>query len=236
MAANPKRLRIVSARALGAHTRALAVECIEGGTFDGGGGKYIIVHTGVTDGDKAIKRAYSLVPTESAHAFEMIVKRLGVGSNALHGAAVGAELGFSGPWGRLVPEAGLAPRTLFVATDTGITSALGVVEQHVARAPRVRAEVLWLRAKDETFLDVEAVRARVQRARACFVTATIPPTNARDRAIAFARIGERVRELAPALVIATGDGRIVHPLVERLRPIDTRIECYFHNPEKKSAP
>jgi hypothetical protein len=235
VAANPKRLRIAGARTLGPSTRALAVECVEGGPFDGVGGKYVIVHTGRVVEGKAIKRAYSLVPVPGAPGtFELLVKRLdgGPGSGAMHDAPVGTELAFSGPWGKLVPDAGLAPRTLLVATDTGITSSLGIVEQHRTEL----AEVLWLRELDEAFLDVDVVRARVERAGARFVTSALPKLGAPDRvATAFARIDARVAELSPSLVIATGDGRVVHPLVDRARPIETRIECYFHNPEKKSA-
>jgi ferredoxin-NADP reductase len=236
VAANPKRLRIVGARALGAGTRALAVQCVEGDAFDRAGGKYVIVHTGLVVGDKPIKRAYSLVPVAGAPStFELTVKRLdgGPGSNALHDAPVGTELGFSGPWGKLVPEGGLPPRTLLVATDTGITSALGVVEEHGGRG----AVVLWLREEHEPFLDVGLVRQRVESAGARFLYSSVP--GAADAArgnVAFARIDGCVGELSPELVIATGDGRVVHPLVDRLRPIETRIECYFHNPEKKSAP
>jgi ferredoxin-NADP reductase len=235
VAANPKRLRIVGTRSPGTGTRALAIECVEGGAFERAGGKYVIVHTGLVVGDKPIKRAYSLVPLVGApHLYELVVKRLdGPGSQALHEAPVGTELGFSGPWGKLVPEGGLAARTLLVATDTGITSALGIVEQHETQ----RAEVLWLREASDPFLDVELVHERVARAGARFVTACIPEVEAALRAaVAHALIDARVRELSPTLVVATGDGRIVHPLVDRLRPIDTRIECYFHNPDKKSAP
>jgi ferredoxin-NADP reductase len=233
MAANPKRLRIVGARGLGPRTRALAVECVEGGAFDAVGGRYVIVHTGLVVDGKAIKRAYSLVPAEGG-AFELVVKRLdgGPGSNALHEAPIGQELGFSGPWGKLVPEAGLPPRTLLVATDTGITSALGIVEQHRGEL----TEVLWLREADEPFLEAESVRERVERAGARFVTSALPAIGDPDRAVtALARIDGRLAELSPSLLVATGDGRIVHPLVERARPVETRIECYFHNPDKKSA-
>jgi hypothetical protein len=235
VAANPKRLRIVGARALGAATRALAVECVEGAAFERVGGKYVIVHTGLVLADRAIKRAYSLVPVSGAPStFELTVKRLegGSGSNALHEAPIGTELGFSGPWGRLVPEGGLPPRTLLLATDTGITSALGIVEQHGGGG----AAVLWLREENEPFLNVALVRERVERTGARFLCGSVPgPIDAARQAAAWPRIDGCVRELTPGLVIATGDGRIVHPLVDRLRPIETRIECYFHNPEKKSG-
>jgi len=233
MAANPKRLRIVGARALGAATRAIAVECVEGGAFERAGGKYVIVHTGRVLDDRPIKRAYSLVPVAGAlSTFELTVKRLGgPGSNALHEAPVGTELGFSGPWGKLVPEGGLPPRTLLVATDTGITSALGVVEQYGGAGA-----VLWLREDCEPFLDVAMVRKRFERTGARFRCASIPgPLDAARQTAAWPAIAGCVGELAPTLVVATGDGHIVHPLVDRLRPIEVRIECYFHNSEKKSA-
>lgn len=235
MAANPKRLRIVAARAAGERTRALAVECVLGGDFERAGGKYVIVHTGVIVEGKPVKRAYSLVPLGgAAHTYELLVKRLegGPGSRALHEAVVGAELAFSGPWGRLVPEGGLAARTLLVATDTGITSALGIVEENRAEL----AEVFWLREANDPFLDVEGVRVRVERAGARFSTAAIPGTVEASRAaVAHAHVMARFREVSPTLVVATGDGRIVHPLVGQLRPVETRIECYFDNPERKIA-
>jgi len=235
VAANPKRLRIVAARALGERTRALAVECIEGGPFERAGGKYVIVHTGLVVEDKAVKRAYSLVRVEGApHTYELLVKRLdgGPGSQALHDVPVGSELAFSGPWGKLVPESGLAARTLLLATDTGITSVLGVVEQH----PTQVAEVLWLRVADDPFLATELVRSRVERVGARFVSAAIPGISSPQRAaVAQALVEARLRELSPSLVIAAGDGRVVHPLVDGLRPVEVRIECYFHNPDKKST-
>jgi hypothetical protein len=235
VAANPKRLRVVAARALGAGTRVLAVDCVEGGAFDRAGGKYVIVHTGLVVGDRPIKRAYSLVPVPGAPStFELTVKRLdgGPGSHALHEIPVGTELGFSGPWGKLVPDGGLPPRTLLAATDTGITSALGIVEQHGGGG----ATVLWLREENEPFLDVTLVRQRVERTGARFLCASIPGVLDGARpAAALRSIDGWIRELTPDLVVATGDGRIVHPLIDRVRPIETRIECYFHNPEKKSG-
>jgi ferredoxin-NADP reductase len=241
MAANPKTLRIVGARALGAATRALEIECVGGPPLAAIGGKYVIVHTGAMAGDKPIKRAYSLVSVGGhAHRAQLTVKRLGAGSDALHAAAVGTELSFSGPWGKLVPESGLDEPTLLVATDTGITAAMGVAEEH-ARSARGCVEVLWLRTDDETFLDVEDVRQRVNAAGAHFVYATIPPVRSIERvAAAWSHIDGRVAELRATILIASGDGAIIHGLRDRMVGAassvrDVRIECFFHNPEKKSA-
>ncbi len=231
MAANPKILRVVESRAAGPRTRVIDIAC-DGAPFEAIGGKYIIVNTGIVSGEKPVKRAYSLIPVEGAPDLaRLTVKRLGDGSNAMHAAEVGAELSFSGPWGKLVPEAGTPAKTLVVATDTGITSALGI-----AGRKEKPAEILWLRAEDEDFISEGEARARVEREGVRFVSAIIPPLRAAARAAAaFAHIDARAAEVGASLVIAAGDGAIVHPLIERLRGTEVRIECYFHNPEKKSA-
>jgi len=243
MAANPKQLRVVDAQLTGPNTRVLEIECVEGGAFDVVGGKYIIVHTGLMLGEKAVKRAYSLMPVPARGGRALIaVKRLvGLGSQAMHDLTIGATLGFSGPWGKLIPEAGLAPRTLLVATDTGITSALGIAEQHAMGGAASALSVIWLREPAETFLDVASVRRRIERTGAEWSTHEIAPIAGRLRAAeAWALVEAQARRVEASHVIATGDGAIVHPLRESLSArlssvTDVRIECFFNNPEKKSA-
>jgi len=231
MAANPKTLRIVGAEMLGPETRALDVECIDAEPLLAGRGKYIILATGAVADGRPVKRAYSLVPVSGApQRARLTVKRIGTGSGALHDAALGTELTFSGPWGKLVPGEQLEPRALVVATDTGITTALGLL----AQAP---FEVLWLRAEDDRFLEVATVRARLEAAGVRSVHAPIPPAkDPRRLAVAWAHIDARIAEAAAEVVVAAGDGAIVHPLRERLggKVRDVRIECFFHNPERKS--
>lgn len=243
MAANPKLLRIVDAQVVGSCTRVLSIECVEGGAFDAVGGKYIIVHTGLTLGEKAVKRAYSLMPAPGQPGRATVaVKRLqGLGSQALHAIEIGATLGFSGPWGKLIPEAGLAQRTLLVATDTGITSALGVVEQQALTGRPRALFVLWLRERTETFLDVALVRQRIEQAGAeCVLHDFSASAGAERPAEAWSSIEAHGRRFEATEVIATGDGAIVHPLPEVLsvrlpQVVDVRIECFFNNPAKKSV-
>ena len=244
MAANPKQLRVVDARLTGPNTRVLEIECVEGGAFAVVGGKYIIVHTGLMLGEKAVKRAYSLMPVPGRPGRALIaVKRLaGLGSQAMHALTIGATLGFSGPWGKLVPEGGLAPRTLLVATDTGITSALGIAEQHaMADSAACALSVIWLRESAETFLDVVSVRRRIEHAGAEWSAHDIGPIAGRLRAAeAWALVEAQARRFEASHVIASGDGAIVHPLRDSLSArlstvTDVRIECFFNNPEKKSA-
>ena len=242
MAANPKQLRVVDAHSPGPDTRVLEIECVEGGAFNVVGGKYIIVHTGLMLDDRAIKRAYSLMPVKDRPGRAAIaVKRLpGPGSQAMHSLSIGATLGFSGPWGKLVPDAGLAARTLLVATDTGITSALGIIEQFATRGSRALS-VIWLREAAETFLDVASVRRRIEQAGAEWAQHDIGPIAGRMRtAEAWPLIEAQARRFEASHVIATGDGAIVHPLRGSLparlpQLMDVRIECFFNNPEKKSV-
>jgi ferredoxin-NADP reductase len=243
MAANPKRLRVVDARLAGEHTRVLEIECLEGGAFDVVGGKYIIVHTGLVLGEKAIKRAYSLMPVAGRPGRATIaVKRLaGPGSQAMHDVPLDATFSFSGPWGKLVPETGLAERTLLVATDTGITSALGIVEQQAISAEARALSVIWLRESAETFLDLASVRRRIEHTGAVWSAHEIAPIAGRRRAVeAWALVEAHARQFEASHVIATGDGAIVYPLRESLparlpQVTDVRIECFFNNPEKKSV-
>jgi ferredoxin-NADP reductase len=242
MAANPKTLEIVAARTEGSVTRVLTIAEVGGNGFLDIGGKYVIVHTGLVRDEKAVKRAYSLMPgAAGVRRAELAVKKLGPGATALHDAEPGARFTFSGPWGKLVPETGLAPRTLLVATDTGITSALGVVEQ-AARLGDARAlNVLWFTAPGEAFLGLDSVRGRIDRAGARLFALGLPPVGDAGRLeAALVHVKAIATETAATHVVATGDGAVVHPL-KALLPgnvgvvADVRCECFFNNPEKKSA-
>ncbi len=240
MASPRSTFRIVGAEMLGTSTRVLDVVRTDDAPWANVGGKYVILDTGrvLADG-KAVKRAYSLTPSGGGELVaRLIVKRLdgGPGSGALHGAPIGTELSFSGPWGKLVPESGIEPSTLFVATDTGLTSALGAVATNGGES----LTVLWLRGADESFFDESRARAAIEASGARFISADIPPIGSAGRAErAWAHVDAWVSELAPTTILAAGDGHIVFPLKSRVFPVssvrDVRIECFFHNPEKKSA-
>ncbi len=246
MASTPSTLRVARTELYGSATRTLEIVRADGAPFTFGGGQYVIINTGVVLADgKLVKRAYSLmpVPGDPSRA-RLAIKRLGdgPGSRALHDAAVGSEFLFSGPWGKLVPEGGLSGPTLIVATDTGITAALSVVERARA-APVAQARnaslVLWLRGADETFLDVDHVRSRAEAAGVRFVAETIPPVlDAARIAIACERSVAHVVETGARLVLAAGDGAVLYPLRDRLLMAEVgvgevRIDCFFNNPDRK---
>jgi hypothetical protein len=243
MASPRSTLRIVGDEVIGRETRALDVARTDGAPWSNIRGKYVILDTGlVLEGGKAVKRAYSLtrsalVDGGDSSRCRLVVKRLGgPGSDALHSAPIGAEFSFSGPWGKLVPEHGLDEETLFVATDTGITSALGVATHPDAKG----LTVLWLRAPDESFFDVDRARESIAASGARFVSAEVPGVGAPGRAeAAWAEVDACVASSAPRVLLAAGDGDVVFPLKSRPFPEstvrDVRIECFFHNPERKSV-
>ena len=105
--------RLVKAECLGAEARLLRFALAEG-EIGFAGGQYIIVNTGIElPGGKLAKRAYSILSSDDdQREFQIAVRRIGEGpgSNFMHRIEVGAEVTFSGPWGKLVPEAGLPPR------------------------------------------------------------------------------------------------------------------------------
>jgi ferredoxin-NADP reductase len=240
MAQNPKVLEVVLSRSEGAVTRVLTVAEVGGPGFDDAGGKYAIVHTGLVVGEKAVKRAYSLIPCGGGRA-ELAVKRIGLGASALHDALPGARFGFSGPWGKLIPEGGFAPATLVVSTDTGITTALGLATRRARDAAMPAFAVLWLRAPGEAFLSPALVRERLESSGVCLRIATIPESGAPGRLdAALPHVEALALEGAATHVIGAGDGAIVSPLRTALpgrvgSVEDVRIECFFNNPEKKSA-
>ena len=241
MTTSPGMLRVIASHETSSETHEVHVARTDRDGFDFVGGQYIIVNTGVfLPGGKPAKRAYSLLPSKTdPGGCVLTVKRIGVGSTALASASAGTELAFSGPWGKLVSPDDAHLRTLFVATDTGITAALGAAERaHPRRAP-ADLRVLWLRSKDDPFLDVEQAVLRIERTGATCAHACIPEVGHAERdPLARARIAAEIRDFAPSLVLAAGDGNIVHPLRDAHRPPslrDVRIECFFHNPERKAG-
>src|SRR6266545_4603220 len=120
--ATARSARVVSAESIGADTRLLELLAPEPLGFIGG--QYVIVDSGlVLESGKAIKRAYSLLSEDSEQCrFQIAVKRIsgGRGSAFIHELPVGADIRFSGPWGKLFPQNGARGSTLVLATDTGI--------------------------------------------------------------------------------------------------------------------
>lgn len=149
----PRQAQVAALTALGPDTRLADLVSDEPLGFTGG--QYIIVDSGlVQPSGKAVKRAYSmLTPETEQRRFQIAVKHLpgGPGSGFILALEAGATLRFSGPWGRFFPPNGVTGPTLVLATDTGITAALGLAQGGPAESPDVeRAGPVHARA-DEVF-------------------------------------------------------------------------------------
>ena len=134
---------------------------------DGGAylpGKYIIVNTGVqTSEGKVIKRPYSLMQLDDENKFfkcaiKMVTPYLGC--DYLKKLNVGDTLQYSGPWGkfRTSPEHKPNLSTVVMASDTGITAALGLVAQETFQPHLKDTKLVWLYDKEKPFLSVSVVK------------------------------------------------------------------------------
>jgi ferredoxin-NADP reductase len=240
-----KTARVVGSRDIGNGTRLVDLTMADEGPVGFRGGQYMIMNTGVMlPGDKACKRAYSILSADGEqHRMQIAVKRLdpGPGSAALHGAPIGKELNFSGPWGKLYPEPESEGRSLLFATDTGITAVLGLAQSvHFTRfAPR--AELVWYVESDAYFvteafvrerLGASGVTLRIERA----LPAHHPERFDHARAIAMARVEANGM---PGDVYLAGDGAIVHPLrdffvARGVAEGRAKLEAFFNNPARKA--
>jgi ferredoxin-NADP reductase len=228
---------IVASRAIGDGGRhlALALQAGVGDQLGFVGGQYIIVDSGRTlPNGRAAKRAYSFVSSDAdQHRVELVVKLLpGPVSSFLHDAPVGTAFPFSGPWGKLHH---LTPpgRAVVLATDTGITAALGLAAGRVLADRAAVTDVVWL--ADDAFVPEAFVAERL--AGRCARLQVIRPRGAGDRiAAALAAIAETgaITDATTSYYFA-GDGDVIYPLRDALvaRGVAddrVRLESFFNTP------
>jgi ferredoxin-NADP reductase len=208
------------------------------------GGQYLILDSRIVlPSGKAVKRAYSFLTSDAEQIrFQLAVKRIpdGLGSAFVHGLEVGTDISFSGPWGKFFLREGASGRTLILATDTGITAALGFL--HATRfAPLLpQALLIWLRASSDYFLPEEFVRKYIPPDCGEMRIETIPAIGHRERvphARAILRLVMSRGGLAQAFI--AGDGVVNQVLLDDLVaagvPVSKdNVESFFNMP-KKSA-
>jgi ferredoxin-NADP reductase len=192
---------------------------------------------------KAVKRAYSFITCDrEQRRFQLAVKRIpeGPGSGFLHQHGVGAELRFSGPWGKFYPQDGVRGPTLVLATDTGITAALGLV-QSARFEPLLRGAVLiWMRTTPDYFLPEALVRERVPAACGDLRIEAVPPVGHPERVPhARAVLADLLERVPLAQGFVSGDGAVNYALLDDLIQANVpatrdNLESFFNMP-KKSA-
>jgi ferredoxin-NADP reductase len=241
--ATPKHARVIEAAPVGPTTRRLVLEADEPLGFVGG--QYVIVDTGlVAPSGKAVKRAYSIVSADDdQRRLELVVKRLpgGPGSAYLHDLPIGAHVKFSGPWGKLVPGAGASGDTFVLATDTGITAALGLLRGG-RFAPLLGAtDLVWLRTTPDDFVDDAFVRRRLPAGLRSVMVGTLPPTDHPER-VPYVRslVGRPIAAGRFRQAFVAGDGAVNYALLDDLVAAGipaTRdsVESFFNMPKKSAA-
>jgi ferredoxin-NADP reductase len=237
--ATSKRARLVRASQAGPQGRIMQFEAEEELGF--AGGQYVIVQTGVvtTDG-KTVKRAYSISSSDaSQRSFELAVRPIenGPGSKYMASLPVGADLAFSGPWGKflIAPETASEPVTV-LATDTGITAALGIVGSSRLARHAQRIPLVWLTAGDSYFLSESEVRARVNSVPAQLHAVRVP-VGQPDRDAWWhhnhSAVLDHVFGCKPAKVYLSGDGQLLASIRDALRgserPPEVVLETFFHH-------
>ena len=237
-----KTANVVGTERLGADTLLLDLCATEPLGFVGG--QYLILDSRIIlPSGKAVKRAYSFLTGDAEQRrFQLAVKRIpdGLGSAFVHGLAAGTDISFSGPWGKFFPREGASGRTLILATDTGITAALGFL--HATRFAPVLSQALliWLRASSEYFLPDAFVRERIPAGCGEASIETIPAIGHQERVSHARAILRQVLScggLDQAFI--AGDGDVNQVLLDDLVTAGVavskdNVESFF-NMQKKSA-
>ena len=165
---------------------------------------------------------------------------------------VGAEIRFSGPWGKLFLAAevgqaerlGPASRTLMLATDTGVTAMLGLVRSRRFAAFLGSCVFVWLRTALHYFLPDELVRSAASRRdwRASRFGALPPPDHperipvCRQLAAGGIRPGAaRARVHRRRRRWSTTRWSTIWSRPESPRPRDS-VESFFNMPKKAASP
>lgn len=238
----PRSAQVAGVRRTGTDTVLLDLSSADPLGF--AGGQYIIVDSGrVLPNGKAVKRAYSVLSADDEQLdFQLAVARIpgGPGSDFMHELKPGAEIRFSGPWGKFFPQGDSTGPILVLATDTGITAVLGLVQSVRFRPLLDRAMLLWLRTSPEYFLPETFVRQRLAPTRAELRVEELPPVGHPERiAHTCATVRDCLANRQPGQAFIAGDGALHLPLLDYLvaaglPAAQSYVEAFFNAPRKSA--
>ncbi|HVA81145.1 MAG TPA: FAD-dependent oxidoreductase [Candidatus Binataceae bacterium] len=241
--AQSRTARLMRAQRVGPQARLLTF-ALPDGELGFSGGQYIIVNTGIgLAGGKLAKRAYSILSSDAEQReFQIAVRRIGdgPGSNFMHHLEAGAELAFSGPWGKFVTNGESPGPRLVFATDTGITAALGLLRGCGTRALADDTTAIWFVESDDYFLPPSFTRESLAGLCGHFSVAAAPAAGDAARVgSALAIIDRRLATTLPSTAFLAGDGGVIYPIRERLvaagmQKENLHLEAFFNNPERKA--
>ncbi|WHZ21702.1 MAG: hypothetical protein OJF47_000814 [Nitrospira sp.] len=237
-----KQAHVVNAQTIGPDTRLLDLVAAEPLGFVGG--QYIILDSGlVSPNGKAVKRAYSLMIGDAEQTrFQLAVQRIpnGPGSAFVHGLEAGANVSFSGPWGKFYLREDSPGTTLILSTDTGITAALGLILSRRFAPLLAETIFMWLRTSSDYFLPDDFVRGLVPEDCREIKIEAIPEIDRPERIThAQAILRQMLSHGGFARAFLSGDGAVNSVLLDELMSAGVpatkdHIESFFNMP-KKSA-
>lgn len=200
------------------------------------GGQYVIVHSDARTADgKVVKRTYSIVSSDREQGrFELLVQQLpdGPGSTYMVGLAPGAQLRFSGPWGKKqLPE--LAGQVWLLATDSGLTAALGLAAGQAFSAFCPRSRLLFLQNEEQPLVSPSWLAQRLPQGLAAR-TVSVPRVGHGER-LPILKAQLRDWEGAPGYALIAGDGLLLREMQAQLeaRGVPSSaiaVEAFFNKP------
>lgn len=204
-------------------------------SLDFAGGQYIYVDSGIALPDgKTAKGSYSFVSADARQErLVLAVKRIGSVSKWLHERSVGDEVSFSGPWGRFTADDAPPRRTLVLATDTGITAALGLIRGRAFAPQLATVALMWLVESERYFLPDAFVRAALP-AGVAYRQERVPAVGHADRPSAAVNWARALVAEAGAFerVFLVGDGAAIYPVRDALGVGEAKLESFFNTPKK----
>ncbi len=220
--ADVKKARVVKTMAIQEDVCYLSCEMVVPMELGFKGGQYIIVNSGkLLANGKLGKRAYSILSADTRQdSFELAVKRIpdGIGSGFMHDLKVGDSFEFSGPWGKYHGgNMATEERLLCIATDTGITAALGLLRGQGAKPFSAGSTLLWSFPREDYFIPSGMVRAWLPE----FLSAQFL------REDPLAEFEGLVRDRLFTKIYLSGDGHIIVKLKERFLSLGYTPEQIF---------
>jgi ferredoxin-NADP reductase len=228
---------------LGPQTRLLTFALEPATKFPYVAGKYIIVDTGLLLPDGKIrKRAYTLISFDEAAAiFQIAIRHVGIATEYLHALAPGQELKFSGPWGKYIPHDPDKNEDIWViATDTGITAALGLLQASELSSRHKNISLSWWLTSQDYFLPRDFVEKKLGGNLHTFEVLDAPLIGDMERIESGQSwLTERLRTQCPTRIYLSGDGAIVLPWLEILAATGVssdriHIETFFNHAKSKA--
>ncbi len=140
----PRRAAVLGGEPRAPGVRRVRLRVLDAERVGHRAGQYILLHSPAPDG-AVVKRAYSIAsPPREDPVFELCVRLIPErpASGFVHAVAPGAEVSFTGPWGKFVVD-DTTHDLVLVATGTAISCTGAILEDELVK-PRSRSvRLLW---------------------------------------------------------------------------------------------